>query len=284
MAPWLGTFDIIALQETFDRDTTQTLARALLPTHPHQLLSLPRGLGKLNGGLTLLSRHPILSEQRVTYRDCQGWMSDCHAQRGALLVRIDTPQGALDLALTHLNSGATAAAHRARLRQLAQLHGALEAAGMAQGTRPLLLLGDLNVEGISPHVHTTTGALTPWGEAMQALGNDCVTCQGASCQGCDPWPQDLFWQAHAPWDLSEAGTQEANTYLCASSWNLGRCTDTSEPSWWRHRSRLDYALWWPGPPGTLIPQGIRHKSMPGQACRLPYLSDHRAVQIELRSP
>ncbi len=266
MAPLLEPHELLALQETFDRKTTNLLARRLLKSHPHQLLSLPSGGSfKLNGGVSLLSAYPIVRSQIITYNACHGRLSDCRAARGAILATIAAPHSQIDVVVTHLDAGEAPGDHVARIAQLQQLHEAMREYGMMSSARPTLLLGDLNVNGISDVRRDERGGLTPWGSVMEALDE----------------PEDLFWSAHAPWRMTPDQTERPNTYLC-TSWSLKRCDDTSEASRWTRRARLDYAMWWPT--SDRKEAMVKHLSYSGERCGLHYLSDHRAVQVTLRAP
>ena len=276
------SYDVIALQETFDRTTTAALGESLLTTHPHQLLSLPHGrYTKLNGGLSLLSRYPILSHKTIEYEACHGRWSDCRARRGALIATIDAPVGPLDVVVTHLDAGGATGDHLARHAQLAQLHEALRSRGFASGERPLILLGDLNIDGISSRGRDDEGGRTRWAQMLEALGHK-GAAKGRYDRGL---PIDLFWREHAPWPMTEEATSRANTYACLAT-SLERCDDTFESSRWMHRARYDYALWWPsrGAARGPVPTSIEHLAFHGEPCDMAYLSDHLAVQVELRSP
>lgn len=277
-----SSYDVLALQETFDRSTTKALGDSLLTTHPHQLLSLPQGgYTKLNGGISLLSRYPIISHRVLEYDACHGRWSDCRARRGAILATIDAPAGVIDVVVTHLDAGEAVGDHLARIAQLEQLRAELDEQGLILNNRPLILLGDMNIDGVSSRAYNEDGGLTKWAQMLHALGHE-----GAADHKRGKLPLDLFWVAHAPWSMTLEATERANTYACTAT-SLARCDDTLDRARYMERARYDYAFWWPAPdraPSSYHTPSIQHVAFPGDACGLPYLSDHLAVQVELRSP
>ena len=84
--------------------------------------------------------------------------------------------------------------------------------------------------------------------------------------------------------MTVEATERANTYLCLAT-SLSSCEDTLDPSRWMARARYDYAFWWAAHDAPrILPTSINHVAFSGERCGLAYLSDHRAVQVELRAP
>lgn len=134
--------DLVALQEVWvDEDAEYleaTLADAGLP------FALRFDGDRMGDGLLVLSRYPVVKTQFTMYS--QGlhphvpWHLDWISRKGIGRVRIETPVGEVDFAVTHMQ--ATYDTHDYLFVQIAQV---LEAAELiTESPQPLIVAGDLN--------------------------------------------------------------------------------------------------------------------------------------------
>ena len=271
--------DVVALQETFDTRATNLLADALEQRYPYQLRSRPRARGgRINGGVTLLSRYPIEWHEVLVFERCAGRFSNCRSRRGAILARVRIgPERALNVIATHLDAGTQEGFAKARAAQLSQLREAVDE-HPTFSRWPTLLVGDLNVDGLRHAPTDAKGEATEWARMMRALGRRCPHGRPL----CDGEPIDVWRATHGPWPYDASGTRAANTYLCSKLW-LSQCEPLSEDERWRQRARLDYAML-ESPPdrGRWITDAeAAHLPLADTTCGAPYLSDHKAVRVEL---
>jgi endonuclease/exonuclease/phosphatase family metal-dependent hydrolase len=279
--------DIIALNETFDRDRLDTLAANLQERFPYQLLGQPESRGfRTNGGLSLLSRHPIEHSAAHTFERCSGDFNDCLATKGFLwaLVRV-SHNLKVNVIVTHMNSGGDDSARKARASQLAQIQRFMDSQPMLDRW-PTVLMGDLNVNGLRwrPR-HPESGDLTEYATAMAQLGNTCAQCETAACfAACRPFPVDAFRRHTGKWSFDAAGTRQASTYNCSGQ-NMAPCTDLNVGEQWRERMRLDYVLHF-GPPALVPDMAVEvlnasSLDFKDNVCGTTYLSDHQGVEATL---
>ncbi|GAB3167804.1 hypothetical protein GCM10027258_93630 [Amycolatopsis stemonae] len=102
----------------------------------------------VNGGVTVLSRYPIIEQHQLVYRNSYSGTADYLANKGAALVRIFAHGKALWLAGTHLQADEAPdtlpKAHQVRMAQLGELRD-LAAARVPAGDA-VAVAGDLNIE------------------------------------------------------------------------------------------------------------------------------------------
>lgn len=142
-------YDIVCLQELLHRGSTRLLRR-LTPSYGHRLAS---GFPLLHGGLSLLSRWPLLRRGFVRYPMTGPPRTEQLMRKGAQVAVIDTPGGPLAVVNTHLSANRDGdwAPHnrytriaRAELEALAGIVAGLDPA------LPLVVAGDFNVPRDSP--------------------------------------------------------------------------------------------------------------------------------------
>lgn len=155
--------DVVVLQEAFSAQA-ETMRSNLLDLYPHQTPLLGQSCSAsfgwtavsgncsnsifvVNGGVTILSKHPITAKYQHVFNASQMWTADYNSNKGVALVRVDTGDGPLWVAGTHLQADTTpsarAAAHLVRMNQLGEIDTLVNA---RTGTDPVVLAGDLNVE------------------------------------------------------------------------------------------------------------------------------------------
>lgn len=155
--------DVVVLQEAFSAQA-ETMRSNLLDVYPHQTPLLGQSCSAsfgwtavsgncsnsifvVNGGVTILSKHPITAKYQHVFNASQRWTADYNANKGVALARIATASGPLWVAGTHLQADTTpsarAEAHNVRMNQLGEIDSLVSA---RSGSDPVVLAGDLNVE------------------------------------------------------------------------------------------------------------------------------------------
>lgn len=155
--------DVVVLQEAFSAEA-ETMRTSLLTEYPHQTPLLGQSCSAsagwtavsgncsnsifvVNGGVTILSKQPITAKYQHVFNASQMWTADYNANKGVALVRIDTGDGPLWVAGTHLQADTTpsarAEAHNVRMNQLDEINTLVN---NRTGGDPVVLAGDLNVE------------------------------------------------------------------------------------------------------------------------------------------
>lgn len=92
VSPHLNRYDIVLAQEDFAYHDDLVHAA----NHPFQLAARDFGGGLVGDGLTTLSTYPVVSEQRQTWRACNGYLfalNDCLGEKGFSVARIDLDGG-----------------------------------------------------------------------------------------------------------------------------------------------------------------------------------------------
>ncbi|MCC7442426.1 MAG: sphingomyelin phosphodiesterase [Bdellovibrionales bacterium] len=130
--------DVIGFQEIFSRKTYQL---AEMPPYPYVAWGRKKtGAQVLQGdGLLIVSRWPILEQDRISYTACSG--TDCMSRKGAVYARIHVDGfGEIDVFNTHLNAGGSEKTRIAQMRQFAAFIAS------KRGDRPVFVTGDFNAQ------------------------------------------------------------------------------------------------------------------------------------------
>lgn len=139
--------DVVGLCEVFDDDERGQIREALADTYPHYQEGPDEDDLESDGGLLLLSKHPLIAASSMIYRDCDG--SDCYANKGMIHIRVrpaSFPEP-VDVFFTHAQDISTSEgvdtlyAQLDRMSSFIQQHGSL--------TAPRIIMGDLNIPGES---------------------------------------------------------------------------------------------------------------------------------------
>lgn len=251
--------DLVALSETFDPAVSSKIARALSDSHPHQLVSVPpRTFWKINGGVSLYSKYPLLDWGWVPFAACS--KIDCVANKGFVWARVGVPVRArgrwrpgeraralmrerarvrvrdIWVVTMHMDSGRGEGNLQARTAQLAQLKGILS---RIPAKSPVLVVGDLNING-------------------SRLSGEYVR---------------LLQSVYPLRDVAlDAGLPTANTLNCDTTiW----CSESPNHVL-ELQERLDY-IFWRGPP-LLELLSATHLPYADPCPGVPYLSDHHAIE------
>lgn len=167
-----SSYDLVALQEIWLNADARLLARD--SGFPFHYRSNPDGI--IGDGLLFLSRYPILDTGIRTFR-CYppGWhkayQGENVANKGVVLVRVETPRGPLDVYNTHLVADYPSSIYSS-VRQ-AQVFELYEFVQENSSGKPFLILGDINSGPGEAGYRALTGLLN-LGDACSASGRD--TC------------------------------------------------------------------------------------------------------------
>lgn len=143
--------DVVGLCEVFADDERDRIRSDLGAIYPFFREGPDEADLESDGGLLVLSRHPLLAANDMIYRDCAG--VDCFANKGVLHVRVRPPGSptAYDLFYTHMQNidedggEDTLRAQLTALSQMITRH--------ADPDIPAIVFGDLNVPAFAPHHH-----------------------------------------------------------------------------------------------------------------------------------
>ncbi len=135
-------YDVIMLQEVFASGRDAFL-RELAKEYPYQTRMLDKpGVNIYDGGVTIVSRYPIVSQGQFVYPDCSG--TDCFADKGLNYAEVIKQGKAYHLVATHTASFDTDAARENRQRQFKQMHDFIAARNIPT-TETVIYGGDFNV-------------------------------------------------------------------------------------------------------------------------------------------
>lgn len=131
--------DIMVFNEAFLKNITTILKDKLTALYPYQSDVTPRGAMKLNSGVLVFSKFPILKQDFVQYKSKRG--SDRFAKKGARYVELAVNNQRIQLVTTHTQSLVKYSA--ARIKQFTQLKNQL-LDKYYQDSIPQFIVGDLN--------------------------------------------------------------------------------------------------------------------------------------------
>lgn len=162
IASWIDehSFDLVGLSEVWGG------SRALLPLSGLLAASRQRG----DTGLAVRTRLPAGTPHTLHYRDARGF--DRLKKKGALIVPVSLPEGALTMVVTHLQASAGSAAAEVRSWQVAELLAALDGV-----TDPVVLTGDFNFYAAQAADRASVAAIQGAGFLDTLDGSDAPTHQ-----------------------------------------------------------------------------------------------------------
>ncbi len=136
--------DIVGLCEVFDNDEREYIQRKCFETHPYYREGPDEDDFESDGGLLLMSKHPIISFHQSIYRQCAG--DDCWANKGVIHIRVRAEQWPMpiDVFFSHAQDFGRIGEYREELyAQLIQLGYFVQAHGAPH--TPTFIFGDLNI-------------------------------------------------------------------------------------------------------------------------------------------
>ena len=146
------TPDVVGLCEVFSDGEREEIRGALNDLYPHFREGPDEADLESDGGLLLLSRHPLLAADDFIYRDCDG--DDCYANKGMIHIRVQsgswpTP---IDIFHTHAQDISTDDGVDTLYAQLLKMQEFIQS--RANPAFPAIVMGDLNIPGEIPQHYT----------------------------------------------------------------------------------------------------------------------------------
>lgn len=162
------TPDVVGLCEVFSDGEREEIRGALNDLYPHFREGPDEADLESDGGLLLLSRHPLLAADDFIYRDCDG--DDCYANKGMIHIRVQsgswpTP---IDIFHTHAQDISTDDGVDTLYAQLLKMQEFIQS--RANPAFPAIVMGDLNIPGEIPqHYARLLSSLAGRGTAGRSL-------------------------------------------------------------------------------------------------------------------
>lgn len=139
--------DVLVLCELISGKRSRRLLRALAATWPYQSKT-STALGRVNGGVRIVSKHPIRRQVVCVYSATELSSSDCLAAKGVVGAELHVP-GAPGSSVyvfgTHMHAPDTASGQAVRRAQASELHRAVSDMAI-RADRVVLLAGDFNMD------------------------------------------------------------------------------------------------------------------------------------------
>jgi len=149
IAPRLGSWDILGLQESFDADNHDILTE--VSSHDTRLWFGEMLPDRFYGsGLAVLARAALVDHQHTHYSACNGvtdGASDCLASKGFQAVRLSMGTSTIDVYNTHLEAGGGEADNEARQTHVDEVLASIN--GWSAG-QAIVFTGDFNLRPSDP--------------------------------------------------------------------------------------------------------------------------------------
>lgn len=145
ISPLLNRFDVVLIQECFTRhDLLWGEA-----TFPNKIYfgSRANATKAIGSGLSILSRLPVREAVMEHFRDV-GELQNRPASKGILMARLLLGDLMLDVYNTHMEAGATDAAHRAQMGQARQMVELVNKSSPPE--HAVIVMGDFNIGPLRP--------------------------------------------------------------------------------------------------------------------------------------
>ncbi|MFF5970895.1 sphingomyelin phosphodiesterase [Streptomyces sp. NPDC012769] len=166
--PFFQGNDVVVLQEAFDNSTSDSLKAKAAAQYPHQTPVVGRSTSGWDatggaysattpedGGVTLLSKWPIVRKEQYVYKDACG--ADWYSNKGFVYAVLDVNGTKAHVVGTHAQStdpGCSAGeAAQMRSRQFKNIDAFLDAKNIPAGEQ-VIVTGDLNVDSRTPEYAT----------------------------------------------------------------------------------------------------------------------------------
>jgi endonuclease/exonuclease/phosphatase family metal-dependent hydrolase len=140
--------DVVGLCEVFADGERETIRTDVKNIYPHSHEGPDEGDIESDGGLLVLSKHPILQGHQIIYRDCAG--DDCFANKGVIHIRVQPPGSPMpyDIFYSHTQNIEEDGGKEALYAQLTTMNNMIQI--FADPNIPSLVMGDLNIPGEVP--------------------------------------------------------------------------------------------------------------------------------------
>jgi endonuclease/exonuclease/phosphatase family metal-dependent hydrolase len=168
------TPDVVGLCEVFSDGEREKIRGALNDLYPHFREGPDEADLESDGGLLLLSRHPLLAADDFIYRDCDG--DDCYANKGMIHIRVQsgswpTP---IDIFHTHAQDISTDDGVDTLYAQLLKMQEFIQS--RANPAFPAIVMGDLNIPGEIPqHYARLLSSLAGTRDCWTIVGNSAAS-------------------------------------------------------------------------------------------------------------
>lgn len=217
-----GDIDVITLCEAFDDNTRRTLWRLFSTLGWAYHSKVVDSLGHLtNGGVTIISKWPILSTDQIVYTNYTG--TDGIVAKGAIYVKIQKNHTLINVFATHLQAWSKKIDKQVRIAQLKELYS-FYLSKQIPNREPVIFAGDFNTDMINSYKEVITlfsilKATSPFRIGSQKYTSDPET---NSLVGQDGAAQLYGCQADYYCSICySSGT--TNLGWCASDLNANRC-------------------------------------------------------------
>ncbi|HRO67493.1 MAG TPA: hypothetical protein PL182_08015, partial [Pseudobdellovibrionaceae bacterium] len=125
----------------------------------------------MDGGVVVLSKYPLQKVGEVSFSKCHG--ADCAFKKGAMVVRVAHPSGAVDIVATHLQdrdaAGGIDQQDAARMQQIGELRSLIE---QKATSGYVLLMGDMGFSHNSSN--SSSGVFMTRFSDFSHLGKTCL--------------------------------------------------------------------------------------------------------------
>ncbi len=246
----MAAYDIVGLNETFDDPPRKLLLEELQKAWPggfHAVSSPKPADNRINGGLVIASRFPLVETNSTIYTQCSlpkdyGIMADGFAAKGVLHARIRVAEHAadsecVDVFVTHMEArdDAIRETQYPELAEFVRQH--------SDPARPVLIMGDLNTRGDARYREQSDSQYRRLMAALMGSSRTTLT---------DLWPRLYPDQLGGTTEQESSDKGHRIDYIMVSNPTKGDC--------------------------SLVPVAIRVNGFLDQ--RVVALSDHSAVEAE----
>ncbi|MEU8618394.1 sphingomyelin phosphodiesterase [Streptomyces sp. NPDC048623] len=241
--------DVVVLQEAFDNSASDALKSQAAAEYPYQTPVVGRSktgwdatggaysaLTPEDGGVTLLSRWPVLRKEQYIYKDACG--ADWYSNKGFVYAVLDVNGTKVHVVGTHAQStdpGCSAGeAAQMRSRQFKNIDAFLDAKNIPANEQ-VIVAGDMNVDSRTPEYGTMlsdaglvgadarTGHPYSFDTALNSIAHDryptdpredldYVLFRAGNARPAG-WTNNVIPETTAPWTVSSWGTQYTYTNL-----------------------------------------------------------------------
>lgn len=172
-------FDVLVLQEVFDKRSTDLIIDGLKDLYPYFVRPVRRNPLNLTSGVLILSRHAIDKIDRFVYRQCAG--SDCFADKGAVLVEFSKGGRTFQVIGTHAQAESGRKYEQIRALQYADIREKLIEQHRRPGV-PQIIVGDMNTECVDESM-----AYSEMLNTLDVVDGDVLLPDGDLVPGIEPY-------------------------------------------------------------------------------------------------
>ncbi|WP_086830362.1 sphingomyelin phosphodiesterase [Streptomyces sp. NRRL B-24572] len=248
-APFFQGQDVVVLQEAFDNSASDALKANAATQYPYQTPVVGRSktgwdatggsyssTTPEDGGVTILSRWPIVRKEQYVYKDACG--ADWYANKGFAYVVLNVNGSLVHVLGTHANSTdpgcSTGEAAQMRSRQFKAIDAFLDAKNIPANEQ-VIVAGDMNVDSRTPEYGTMladadlvgadarTGHPYSFDTQLNSIASyryptdpredlDYVLYRSGNARPAG-WTNNVVLEQSAPWTVSSWGTSYTYTNL-----------------------------------------------------------------------